>query len=152
MKISDVIIDMLSYEIIFMGGKDFRDTLVDFCKEINIRYCFVLDWDIYVKKKKKVEKVVLEIVEYLDIIKMGCIFEVFFEFSEFKNLLNRLVSDKKIFIWKRGGIEDFFLDDGSDDAYIKIIDILGKEKLDVIKKKIKNKKIKLVLNEGLFMK
>lgn len=152
MKISDATTDMLSYEIILMGGKDSRDTLADFCKEINIRHCFVLDRDTYVKKKKKAEKGALEIAEYPDIIKMGCTLEAFPESSEFKNLSNRLASDKKTFIWKRGGIEDFLLDDGSDDAYTKIKDILGKEKLDATDKKTKNKKIKSVLNDGLSMK
>lgn len=82
---------------------------------------------------------------------MGCTLEAFPESSEFKNLSNRLASDKKTFIWKRGGIEDFLLDDGSDDAYTKIKDILGKEKLEATDKK-KNKKIKSVLNDGLSMK
>lgn len=29
-----------------MGGKIVRYMLVNFCKSINIKYCFILDWDV----------------------------------------------------------------------------------------------------------
>lgn len=148
-KISDKTPDMLSYEIIQMGGKDFKDTLAEFCTEINIKHCFVLDRDTYVKKKKKAERGTVEIPEYPDIIETDCKLNDFLE-SKFDELSNLLASQKNTFIWRKGGLEDFLLD--NDDAYSKIEDILGKETLDAVNKKTKSKKIKAVLNAGLSTK
>lgn len=38
-------LDMLSYDIVQMGGKTVRYTLANFCKSINIKHCFILDRD-----------------------------------------------------------------------------------------------------------
>lgn len=45
--------DMLSYEIIQMGGKDSQCLLTKFCERINIEHCFILDKDAYIKTQKK---------------------------------------------------------------------------------------------------
>lgn len=148
-NISDKTPDMLSYEIIQMGGKDFKDTLAEFCTEINIKHCFVLDRDTYVKKKKKAERGTVEIPEYPDIIEPDCKLDDFLE-SKFDELSNLLANQKNTFIWRKGELEDFLLD--NDDAYSKIEDILEKEKLDAVNKKTKSKKIKAVLNAGLSTK
>lgn len=70
-----------------------------FCECINIEYCFILDWDVYIMIKKENE-----------------IFDEFF---------NWLLREKNIFVWKKGELEDFFLDCDDVDVFMKIKKILG---------------------------
>lgn len=105
--------DMLSYEIIQMGGKDSQCLLTKFCERINIEHCFILDKDAYIKTQKENES-----------------------FEEFSN---RLAEENNTFVWKEGELEDFLLD--GDDAFTKIKNILGQE-LFANPNKTKGEKIK----------
>lgn len=93
----------LSYEIIFMGGKDFRDKVVDFCCSINIKYCFFLDWDVYIKMDK--DGIFGKVLYFdLEFSKISDFFE-----NRFEELFEWLVIKENIFIWMYGDLEDFFL-------------------------------------------
>lgn len=116
---------MLSYEIIQMGGKDSQDPLTTFCKRINIEHCFILDRDAHITTKKENE--------------------TFDEFS------NRLAGEKNTFVWEKGELEDFLLNDDTDDDFTKLNEILGQEEQFPNSKKIKKEKIKKGLNAGLSM-
>lgn len=118
-------LDMLSYEIIQMGGRDSQDPLTKFCKRINIEHCFILDRDAHITTKKENE--------------------TFDEFS------NRLAGEKNTFVWEKGELEDFLLNDDTDDDFTKLNEILGQEEQFPKSKKIKKEKIKKGLNAGLSM-
>lgn len=93
----------LSYEIIFMGGKDLRDKVVDFCCSINIKYCFFLDWDVYIKMNK--DGIFGKVLYFdLEFSKISDFFE-----NRFEELFEWLVIKENIFIWMYGDLEDFFL-------------------------------------------
>lgn len=115
--------DMLSYEIIQMGGKDSQDPLTKFCERINIEHCFILDQDASITTKKENE--------------------TFDEFS------NRLAGEKNTFVWEKGDLEDFLL--SGENAFTKLQEILGQEKLFANPKKNPKEKIKKGLNAGLSM-
>lgn len=117
--------DMLSYEIIQMGGKDSKDPLAKFCECINIEHCFILDRDAYIMTKKENE--------------------TFDDFS------NRLAGEKKTFVWEKGELEDFLLDGDDADAFTKIKEIIGQVELFANSEKTKKKKIYKALNAGLSM-
>lgn len=106
-------LDMLSYEIIQMGGKDSQDPLTTFCKRINIEHCFILDRDAHITTKKENE--------------------TFDEFS------NRLAGEKNTFVWEKGELEDFLLNDDTDDDFTKLNEILGQEEQFPNSKKIKKR-------------
>lgn len=117
--------DMLSYEIIQMGGKDSQDPLTKFCERINIEHCFILDRDAHIMTKKENE--------------------TFDEFS------NRLAKEKHTFVWEKGDLEDFLLNGDDADEFTKIKEILGQEKLFANPNKSRKEKIKKGLNAGLSM-
>lgn len=117
--------DMLSYEIIQMGGKDSQDPLTKFCERINIELCFILDRDAHIMTKKENE--------------------TFDEFS------NRLAKEKHTFVWEKGDLEDFLLNGDDADEFTKIKEILGQEKLFANPNKSRKEKIKKGLNAGLSM-
>lgn len=117
--------DMLSYEIIQMGGKDSQDPLTKFCERINIEHCFILDRDVHIMTKKENE--------------------TFDEFS------NRLAKEKHTFVWEKGDLEDFLLNGDDADEFTKIKEILGQEKLFANPNKSRKEKIKKGLNAGLSM-
>lgn len=117
--------DMLSYEIIQMGGKDSKDSLAKFCECINIEHCFILDRDAYIMTKKENE--------------------TFDDFS------NRLAGEKNAFVWEKGELEDFLLDGDDVDAFTKIKEIIGQVELFANPNKNKKEKINKALNAGLSM-
>lgn len=117
--------DMLSYEIIQMGGKDSKDSLAKFCECINIEHCFILDRDAYIMTKEENE--------------------TFDDFS------NRLAGEKNAFVWEKGELEDFLLDGDDVDAFTKIKEIIGQVELFANPNKNKKEKINKALNAGLSM-
>lgn len=93
----------LSYEIISMGGKDSRDKVADFCRSMNIKYCFLLDRDAYIKMNKdgisgKVPYLDLEFSKISDFLE-----------NRFEELSERLAIKENTFIWMHGDLEDFLL-------------------------------------------
>lgn len=133
----------LSYEIISMGGKDSRDKVADFCRSINIKYCFLLDRDAYIKMNKDG---ISGKVPYLDL-KFSKISD-FLE-NEFEALSERLAKKENTFIWMHGDLEDFLLSvPNACKNFCKVID-LENRKMDT---KIKKTLLKESLNKGMSLK
>lgn len=72
-----------------------------------MKYCIVLDRDVYIEvdKEEKIIKIWLGFEGYIN-----CLIKEFLEdLKGFEFYLCNLVSKKRIFIWKDGDLEDFFL-------------------------------------------
>lgn len=125
----------LSYEIISLGGKCFRDSVATFCDSIYMKYCFILDRDAHIDTKRK------EVIGYPKLSSYDSL-RTFLQ-NEFDSLSEHLAKEKRTFIWKHGDLENFLLSDR--DASLKIqaaLESKGRNKND----------IKKSLNAGLSVK
>lgn len=133
----------LSYEIISMGGKDSRDKVADFCRSINIKYCFLLDRDAYIKMNKdgisgKVPYLDLEFSKISDFLE-----------NRFEELSERLAIKENTFIWMHGDLEDFLLSEPN--AWQNMCKVMEFENRKM-HTKMKKKLLKESLNKGMSLK
>lgn len=125
----------LSYEIISLGGKCFRDSVATFCNSIEMKYCFLLDRDAHIDTKLK------KVIGYPKLSSYDNL-RTFLD-NEFDSLSEHLAKEKRTFIWKHGDLENFLLSDKN--ATLKIqeaLELEGSSKID----------IKKSLNAGLSVK
>lgn len=90
-----------------MGGKHFKKALSNFCTQINLKYCIVLDRDTYIEvdKGEKITKIRSSSKDFIN-----HPIKKFLEDPEgFKHYSCNLASKKRTFIWKDGDLEDFLL-------------------------------------------
>lgn len=133
--------DMSSYQIIPLGGCGNAAKIQQFCKYINLPCLCLLDRDAAVefnigkiKKFEEFEK------DWREMFKQTL---ASFE-QESQNFFEKLQSDKKVFVWKHGTLEDAIL--SSADINVEIAEALGKTDLnrrqlkDKLRKRIDDRK------------
>lgn len=56
-KTYEDILQILSYEICSLGGKELRENISEFCNKLNIKFCLVLDRDAIIETEESIKRI-----------------------------------------------------------------------------------------------
>lgn len=110
-KTYEDILPILSHEICFMGGKELKENVSEFCNRLNINFCLVLDRNAFIETEestKCIKKISQDFSSYYTF-NGGLVSDFLKDPNGFEAFSTDLAKSKKTFIWKDGDLEDFLL-------------------------------------------
>lgn len=102
--------EIMSHQIISMEGTSFKDALCEFCSEIDVKCCLILDRDVYIDidEDDKITNFKFLSEQCNDFV--GHPISSFLEdCNKLKHFSDELKQKEKTFFWRDGQLEDFLL-------------------------------------------